>query len=123
MPLAPNYAGKTSKIVNSTVSEGCVIEGEVNNSVISGNVTIEKGARVLNSVIMSGVKIGKNAIIKKTVVGENVTICDNAQIGTVKDENNKYASALCTNDIVLIEGEVTIDKDTIIPTGSMVEKE
>ena len=44
MPLAPHYAGKSSKIVNSTVSEGCVIDGEVNNSVISGNVVVAKGA-------------------------------------------------------------------------------
>ena len=123
MPLPPNYAGKKSKIVNSTVSEGCIIEGEVNNSVISGNVIIEKGARVINSVIMSGVKIGKNAIVKKSVVGENVIIGDNAQIGTVNDENNPYASAFCTDNIVLIEGETVIKNDSIIPTGSMVEKE
>ena len=74
-------------------------------------------------MIMSGVRIGKNAIIKKAVVGENVIINDGAQIGTVSDENNKYASSFCTNDIVLIEGEAKIDKNAIIPTGAMVEKE
>ena len=72
---------------------------------------------------MSGVKIGKNVIIKKAVIGENVVIEDGAQIGTVNDENNKYASAFCTNDIVLVEGDAVIEKNTIIPTGSMVEKE
>ncbi len=123
MPLPPHYTGKNARIVNSTISEGSIIDGEVNNSIISGEVTIAKGARVIDSVLMSGVSVGKNAIIKKAVIGENAVICDNAQIGTVSDKDNKYASSFCTDDIVLIEGEAFIEKNQIIPTGSMVEKE
>ncbi len=123
MPLAPHYVGKSAKIVNSTVTEGSIINGEVNNSIISAGVTIEKGARVINSVLMSGVTVKKNAIVKKSVIGENVIISENTQIGTITDENNKYASNFCTNDIVLIEDGVKTEKNQIIPTGSMVEKE
>ncbi|MBR3791842.1 MAG: glucose-1-phosphate adenylyltransferase, partial [Clostridia bacterium] len=123
MPLPPHYAGKRAKIINSTVTEGSIINGEVNNSIISAGVTIEKGARVINSVLMSGVKVGKNAIIKKAVIGENAIISENTQIGTITDKNNKYASNFCTNDIVLIEEGVKTKKNQIIPTGSMVEKE
>lgn len=123
MPLPPHYAGKRAKIINSTVTEGSIINGEVNNSIISAGVTIEKGARVINSVLMSGVKVGKNAIIKKAVIGENAIISENTQIGTITDKNNKYASNFCTNDIVLIEEGVKTQKNQIIPTGSMVEKE
>ncbi len=123
MPLAPHYVGKSAKIVNSTITEGSIINGEVNNSIISAGVTIEKGARVINSVLMSGVTVKKNAIVKKSVIGENVIISENTQIGTITDENNKYASNFCTNDIVLIEDGVKTEKNQIIPTGSMVEKE
>lgn len=123
MPLPPHYAGKSAKIINSTVTEGSIINGEVNNSIISAGVIIEKGARVINSVLMSGVKVGKNAIIKKSIIGENAIISENTQIGTITDKNNKYASNFCTNDIVLIEEGVTTQKNQIIPTGSMVEKE
>ncbi len=123
MPLPPHYAGKSAKIINSTVTEGSIINGEVNNSIISAGVVVEKGARVINSVLMSGVKVGKNAIIKKSVIGENAIISENTQIGTITDKNNKYASNFCTNDIVLIEEGVKTQKNQIIPTGSMVEKE
>lgn len=123
MPLAPHYVGKSAKIVNSTVTEGSIINGEVNNSIISAGVTIEKGARVINSVLMSGVTVKKNAIVKKSVIGENAIISENTQIGTITDANNKYASNFCTNDIVLIEDGVKTEKNQIIPTGSMVEKE
>ena len=115
------YVGKKAKIVNSTVSDGCEIDGEVNHSVISAGVKISKGARVIDSVIMSNVKIGKNVIIKKAVIGADAIISDGTQIGTVTAENNKHASPLCTNDIVLIEGGAKIHKNDIIPTGSMVE--
>lgn len=121
LSLSPHYTGKKAKITNSTVSEGCEINGEITHSVISGGVTVEKGARIIDSVIMSGAYIGKNAIVKKTVVGEGAHIGDNAQIGTVSDSNNPHASAMCTNDIVLIESGVKIMKNTIIPTGSMIE--
>ncbi len=122
MPLPPHYMGQNAKIINSTIEEGAIINGEVNNSIISSEVIIEKGARVINSVLMPGVKVGKNAIIKKSVIGENAVISDNVQIGTLTDANNKYASGFCTNDIVLVEGGVKIDMNAIIPTGSMVEK-
>ena len=121
LPLAPHYIGKNAKIVNSTISEGCVVNGEVNHSIISFGVTIEKGARVIDSVIMSGAKIGKNAIIKKAVIGEGSEISDNVQIGTVKDPDNKYKSDFCTHDIVLVEGKTEIPKNTIIPSGSMID--
>ncbi len=121
-PLAPQYIGKKAKIINSTISEGCEIDAEVNHSVISNGVTIEKGSRIIDSVIMSNVHIGKNVIIKKAVIGEGAVISDGAQIGTVNAAGeNKHASALCTHDIVLVEGGAKIHKNDIIPTGSMVE--
>ncbi|MDY3928948.1 MAG: glucose-1-phosphate adenylyltransferase [Clostridia bacterium] len=123
MPLAPHFVGKNAKIVNSTVTEGCVINGEINHSVISAGVTIAKGSRILDSVIMSGAKIGKNVIIKKAIIGEDAVIGDGTQIGTVTEDNNPFASHLCTDNIVLIEGGTNIEKNTVIPTGSMVESE
>lgn len=121
LPLSPQYIGKNAKIINSTISEGCSINGEVNHSIISAGVTIKKGARVIDSVIMSGSKIGKNAIIKKAVIGEGAVISDGVQIGTVSSSDNCYASNFCTQDIVLVEGKTSIANNKIIPTGSMVD--
>ena len=123
MPLAPHYIGKNAKIINSTLTEGCVINGEINHCVISAGVSIAKGARVIDSVIMSGARIGKNVIIKKAVIGEGTVIADGAQIGTVKIKENPFASHLCSNNLILIESGTEIPKNTVIPAGSMVEAE
>lgn len=121
LPLSPHYIGKSAKIVNSSITEGCSIQGEINHSVISAGVTVSKGSRIIDSVIMSGAKIGKNVIIKKAIIGEGAQIEDGVQIGTVNSSDNKYASAYCTHDMVLVEGGAKISKNKIIPTNSMVE--
>lgn len=119
--LAPHYVGKNAKIENSTITEGCSINGEVVHSVISSAVHIGEGAVVKNSVIMPGAIIGKNAVIEKSVIGSGAIIGDGAAIGTTDDENNLYKSAMCTGGIVLIEGGVNVKAGTVIPRNSMIE--
>ncbi len=123
MALAPHYVGKGAKIINSTVTEGCTICGEVNHSVIFGGVTIGEGSSVKDSVIMPGATIGKNVKIEKTVIGSNAVVEDGAQVGTVEKEDNKYASAMCTHGIVLLEGGSVVSANAEIPKGSMVTAE
>ncbi len=123
MALAPHYVGKGAKITNSTVTEGCTICGEVNHSVIFGGVTIGEGSSVKDSVIMPGATIGKNVKIEKTVIGSNAVVEDGAQVGTVEKEDNKYASAMCTHGIVLLEGGSVVQANAEIPKGSMVTAE
>ena len=48
----PHYIGKNARVENSSISEGCEIEGDVDYSVVFSNVTIEEGADVRYSVIM-----------------------------------------------------------------------
>ncbi len=59
-PMAPpHYIGKSAVVENSSMSESCEIEGNVDYSVISSNVTIEAGADVRYSVVMPGAHIKK----------------------------------------------------------------
>lgn len=71
----------SSYIKNSIICEGCIIKGEVVNSVISSEVLIEKGARVHNSVVLSGATIKANSFIDKVIVGEHVVIEDKEHFG------------------------------------------
>ena len=68
MALAPHYVGQNAKITNSTVTEGCFIDGEIKHSVIFGGVELGEGSVVSDSVIMPGAKIGKNVVIEKAVI-------------------------------------------------------
>lgn len=55
----PHYIGEKAVVENSSVSEGCEIEGDVDYSVISPNCTVEEGADIRYSVIMPGATIKK----------------------------------------------------------------
>lgn len=121
MALAPHYVGQNAKITNSTVTEGCFIDGEIKHSVIFGGVELGEGSVVSGSVIMPGAKIGKNVVIEKAVIGADAVIGDGAKVGVNSSDDNKYASKLCTNDLVLIESGAEVGVEEDICKGSMVE--
>lgn len=76
----PTTYGISCKAANSLIADGCLIEGEIENCVLSRGVKIEKGAKVKNSIIMQDavIKAGAdlNCVIldKNVVVGENKTL-------------------------------------------------
>lgn len=121
MALAPHYVGQNAKITNSTVTEDCFIDGEIKHSVIFGGVELGEGSVVSDSVIMPGAKIGKNVVIEKAVIGADAVIGDGAKVGVNSSDDNKYASKLCTNDLVLIESGAEVGVEEDICKGSMVE--
>ena len=121
MALAPHYVGQNAKITNSTVTEGCFIDGEIKHSVIFGGVELGEGSVVSDSVIMPGAKIGNNVVIEKAVIGADAVIGDGAKVGVNSSDDNKYASKLCTNDLVLIESGAEVGVEEDICKGSMVE--
>ena len=121
MALAPHYVGQNAKITNSTVTEGCFIDGEIKHSVIFGGVELGEGSVVSDSVIMPGAKIGKTVVIEKAVIGADAVIGDGAKVGVNSSDDNKYASKLCTNDLVLIESGAEVGVEEDICKGSMVE--
>lgn len=75
-----------SKINNSIVGNGCIIEGTVINSVIGRNVVVKKGAVVKDCVIMPDSLINKNVKMEKCVV-DRLTIV--THIKELKGDNEK----------------------------------
>lgn len=72
--LQPTKYGEEAEVVNSYISDGCVIEGTVINSVISGNVVIKKGAVVKNSVLMQSDIINEDVLLEYVVLDKEVEI-------------------------------------------------
>lgn len=71
---APSMYLKDSKVRRSVVSNGCHIEGEVENTIVGRGCTIKKGAVVKNAVLMPGVVVGEDAYLDNVVVDKDVTI-------------------------------------------------
>ena len=68
------YYGPESKVVGSMISDGCVIEGTVENSIIFRNVKIAKGAVVKNCILMKDVEVGPNASLNCVICDKSVSI-------------------------------------------------
>ena len=63
-----------SKAKNALVADGCVIEGEVENSILFRGVKVAKGAKVKNCVLMQDTVVGEGANLEYVITDKNVNI-------------------------------------------------
>jgi glucose-1-phosphate adenylyltransferase len=71
---SPTKYTNTSKVSNSLIANGCIVEGTVENSIISRRVMVKKGAVIKNCIIMPNCIIGSNASLTNIMTDKNVTI-------------------------------------------------
>lgn len=109
----PHYAGENAEIIHSIVTEGCNIDGHVENSVLSTSVTVEEGAKVEYSVLMPGVTVKSGAVIQYAIIGENTVIGSGSTIGSQPDGSENWSVATCGPDITIPEG-------SSVPAGAMI---
>ena len=112
-PCLPHYAGENAEIIHSIVTEGCVIEGRVENSVLSNSASVGRGATVLYSVLMPGAAVGEGAVVEYAIVGERSVIKAGAHVGEAPDGTDAWGVATCGPDIVIRE-------NAVVPAGAMV---
>ena len=79
------HIGEKAKIANSLIVEGCIVNGEVEDSILSQGVTVGKNTIIRDSVIMPNVKIGDNVTIERAIVGNDSIINNDCHIGDGKD--------------------------------------
>ena len=115
----PHYTGKKAEIVHSIVTEGCEIEGHVENSVLSPSVRVGEGAKVLYSVLMPGAVVEPGATVEYAIVGENTVIKAGAHVGAEPDGTDAWGVATCGPDITIREGAV-VPAAAMIYTGEEV---
>lgn len=106
-PVRPaQYIGENAKVTNSLIVEGCVVNGQIENSILFQGVQVGKNSVVRDSIIMTDAKIGDNVVIEKAIVGNGAIIrkdCkislgdeiaiiaakEDVKMGTVMEESNK----------------------------------
>lgn len=71
---APTRYAMDCKVKNAMVADGCIIEGEVENSVLFRGVQIKKGAKVKNCVLMQDTVVEADAEVEYVVTDKNVEI-------------------------------------------------
>lgn len=112
----PHYVSETATIKNSNISDGCIVEGEVENSILFPGVKIEKGAKVDYSIIMPNTVVKANADIKYSIVSENTVIGCNAVIGgNPEDTEDKDKWG-----IAVIGDYLHIGDNVVVPPAAMI---
>ena len=82
----PTYYGEGCEIENCLIADGCMLDGEVENSVLFRQVTVGKGAEVEDCIIMNDTVVGEGAELKYVILDKNVTVTPGAKlIGTKKN--------------------------------------
>ena len=94
----PQYIGPKAVLKNSLISEGCHINGTVENSILSGGVVVEEGAVIRDAVIMEDVHVGKNARISYAIVDGEAVIEEGATVGSMRGSKSKI--------VVIPKGEI-----------------
>ena len=112
----PHYVSETATIKNSNISDGCIVEGEVENSILFPGVKIEKGAKVDYSIIMPNTVVKANADIKYSIVSENTVIGCNAVIGG----NPEDAEDKDKWGIAVIGDDLHIGDNVVVPPAAMI---
>jgi glucose-1-phosphate adenylyltransferase len=104
---------KNSIITQSLITDGCVIEGTVEHSVLSPGVRVRQGAVVCHSVVMTDAVIEENAVVDCAILDKRVRVSTGAHIGWMDDHRS------CT----LIDphrGITVIGKNTLIPPHTRI---
>lgn len=83
----PHYISPTGKVKGSLLNEGCIVHGEIYNSILFPGVYVGKNAKITDSVIMPNVRIEDYAIIEKSIVMSEVAIKFGSKIGNSNSED------------------------------------
>lgn len=74
------YISPSAKLRSCIVSEGSVVHGEINHSVLFYGTEVGEGSLIVDSVVMPGVRIGRNVRLHRTIVAEGLVIPDGARL-------------------------------------------
>ncbi|HZU54482.1 MAG TPA: glucose-1-phosphate adenylyltransferase [Actinocrinis sp.] len=99
LPPAKFVAGGIAS--ESMVAPGCIISGQVTQSVLSPGVIIEEGAVVQGSILHDNVRIGRGAVVRRAVLDKNIVVPPGATVG-VNRERDKELYHVSANGIVAL---------------------
>lgn len=70
----PAQYGETAQVERAMVANGCIVEGNVENSILFRGVRVERGATVRNSIIMPHCSVAAHAVLEHVICDKNVCI-------------------------------------------------
>ena len=102
-----HHIGKLAHVDNSMVTEGCEVEGTVQNSVLFAGAVVAKGATVESSIIMPGAVVEEGAEVYYSIIAENVVVKKGAVVGAKPEDvedKSKWGVAVVGEGVTIGEG-------------------
>ena len=88
----PQYITSDAIVKNAFITQGCIVEGEVQHSVLFTGAKVGAGAKVIDSVLMPGVVVEPGAVVQRALVANGITIGAGAKAGDAKSEHIELIS-------------------------------
>jgi glucose-1-phosphate adenylyltransferase len=122
----PVKFGPQAQALKCLISNGCVIRGRVENSVLSPGVYVSPGAIVRDSVIINDSWIGPGAVVDRAIIDENAVIGAGTYLGYGDDlsiANREMPDKLNTGITVVgagaqVPGGLTIGRNVLIRSNT-----
>ena len=126
--LPPARLSRGSRAVDSIISDGCIVEGEVEGSILFPGVHVARGSRVEQSIIFSYSKIGNGALVNRSIIDKHVSVGPGAEVGlaqsgSVEERGGSLpdnASSIKAKIVVIGKG-ARVKRGSRLPAGTMIE--
>ena len=82
----PTYYSEDSRVKNSMIADGCVIEGTVENSILFRGVKVGRNTTVRNSILMQDTICGESGYLNCVISDKNVVIRDGVMLSGVESQ-------------------------------------
>ncbi len=119
--MSPAVFHRDARVRESLVSNGAVVEGTVERSVISPGVRVGTGAVVRESVLLGGVEVGQGCLVERAVVDKNVVIGPGARVGKLGADGSTGVPSLAGITVVgkwnRIAAGATVPPGTVLPVA------
>ena len=115
----PHYVGKEAKVQNSIITEGCVVDGQLDSAVLFAGAVVERDAVVQDSILMPGAVVEAGAQVRYAIIAEDAVIKKGAVVGARPEhmeDVSKWGVA------VVAEG-ITIGAGAKVLPQAMVEED
>lgn len=83
----PQYLGPDADVKRAYITQGCVVDGKVKNSVLFTGAKVGKGAKIIDSVLMPGVEVEEGAVVTRALVANDIKIGKGAKVGSANSEH------------------------------------
>jgi glucose-1-phosphate adenylyltransferase len=91
----PHYVGANANIKRAYITQGCVIDGEVKNSVLFTSAKVGTNSKVIDTVLMPNAIIEDGAVVTRALIADGVRIGKGAVVGSPDSEHIE----LIANDV------------------------